>query len=70
MPMKSTCTLVSAMITMSIFDMFYVKFSLEKLMLVDPHVKSLYFHVYSSNQAQRPTPVRLNIGQMDLCAGK
>ena len=39
-------------------------------MLVDPHVKSLSFHVYSSNQALRPTPVRLNIRQMDLCPGK
>ena len=39
-------------------------------MLVDPNVKSLSFHVYSSNQALRPTPVRLNIRQMDLCPGK
>ena len=31
MSMKSTCTLVSAMITTLIFDMFCVKFSLEKI---------------------------------------
>ena len=39
-------------------------------MLVDPHVKSLSFHAYSFNQASRPTPVRLNIRQMDLCPGE